>query len=141
MNIEEFKSKGLEHANPILTLNEKNSLLKESLIKYAPEISAEIESASIKKDCSCRGTMIDFLFNQKSDFLEFLYKFLVDNNLFSIYMDIFNKANVFKNYSGKIAKTTLNDWKDFCENVATDNASFRSFSVVKEGDDLFVFFL
>lgn len=43
--------------------------------------------------------------------------------------------------TGKIAKTNMKEWKQFAEEIKTAGLRHNGFSVIKEGDDLLVFFL
>jgi hypothetical protein len=140
MTKQEIKDSNKYQRATLLFLKE-NENFKNEFKKFAPEIEPDIESASINHNCSCESNVIEFIEKKKDEYIDFLYDFIVKNNVFITFLEILNSIVVYKDYSGKIAKTTISEWKDFSDSLFTDHATFRSFSVVKEGDDVFVFFL
>ena len=61
----------------------------------------------------------------------------------AVYLSMIGKSafekTVSATLSGKVLKTTIDKWGLFYEEIKRHN--FKSFSVAKEGEDLFVFFL
>lgn len=115
-----------------------NESFLNAFIKFAPSIESDIRSASINKDCSCRNVVINYVNDHKNDVIDFLLEFSKKNE---IEYDLRTSSYVNPFIGGKVAKTTINDWKDFCNKLNEAGATFKGFSVVKEGDDLYVFFI
>jgi hypothetical protein len=141
MNKEDLKNTEKNYAEAVLTLLQNNTTFKDVFLSFAPDISAEIESASNNNNCSCRNKIISFINENKEQFNDFLYDFLVKNDLFIYFIEILNSIPVYTSYSGRIAKTSISEWHNFSENLRKDNATFSSFSVIKDGEDILVFFL
>jgi hypothetical protein len=140
MTLEEIKNtKKFQEAT--LSFLTKNNIFKDKFINFAPQIRSEIESASQNPSCSCKKKIVDFIDENTDTYLNFLYNFLIDNN--SLYEFILEIQQI-KDYillTGKILKTSISEWEDFSLELEKQNAQFRSFSIVKEGDDILVFFL
>jgi hypothetical protein len=127
------------------------SSLKEEFMKefqiFAPEIETDILTAYLdpNPNCSCRKKISYYINLYQDKCAEFLYNFVTKNNFLDAFNLIVEKSlnapTVFSltDISGKIAKTNIKDWEDFAKK--TKNAQFRGFSVLKEGDDLLIFFL
>lgn len=141
MQKEELKNTDKDYNNAVLLLLQNNNTFKQEFIRFAPSITSELESASINKDCSCKNTVISFVEKNKDNFNDFLYDFLIINDLFITFIEYLNMSPIIKDYSGKIAKTSISEWKKFSEMLANDNARFISFSVLRDNDDLLVLFL
>jgi hypothetical protein len=115
---------------------------KTAFQKLAPDYYADIESASSNPNCSCINKLKLFIKANKDSFATLLLSF-ADN--FSSQEDLYDKVtNKAKNVAqlylgGSVLKTTVSAWKDFFNKIS--KAQYRSFSVVKEGEDLLVFFL
>jgi hypothetical protein len=120
----------------------KESLdFKEKFKNFAPEISIDIENASVNENCSCEIEVISFIDKNTNKYVDFLYDYIVSNEIFSKFMQILDSVVVYNDYTGKVLKTSISDWKNFQESLIKDNASFNGFSVAKDKDDIFVFFL
>jgi hypothetical protein len=141
MKKEDLANTEKDYNQAVLLLLQNNSLFKDEFIKFSPENEADIQSASVNKNCSCRNKIINFINNNKEKFNDFLYDFLIRNDLLISFIEYLNSSPVYKNYSGKVAKTSISEWENFTQNIIKDNASFRNFSVIKDGDDILVFFL
>jgi hypothetical protein len=141
MQKEELKNTEKDYNHAVLLLLQSSVIFKEKFLLFAPEIEADIQSAAINKDCSCKNKVFRFVDENKDRFNDFLYDFLIVNDLFITFIEYLDSTPIYKNYSGKVAKTSISEWMNFTNNLANDNAQFKAFSVVKDGDDLLVFFL
>ena len=141
MQKQELKDNEKDYNNAVLLLLQNNMLFNKEFITFAPSITSEIESASINKDCSCKNTVFTFIENNKDSFNDFLYDFLIKNDVFISFVEYLNSSPIIKDYSGKIAKTSISEWANFSQKLANDNARFISFSILRDNDDLLVFFL
>jgi hypothetical protein len=141
MNKEDLKNTNKDYNQAVLLLLQNSSQFKENFKQFAPNISSEIESASTNANCSCKHAIISFINERKDIFNEFLYNFLVLYDLLKTFKGYLDSLPIYKSLSGKIAKTKMSEWSEFSNNLIKDYAIFKSFSVVKDGDDLLVFFL
>ena len=115
---------------------------KNEFQKIAPEIYADLESAFLNPNCSCITKIKLFVKNNKEQFAEFLLKFVEQYSSAEDLQDkLINRAKNSKQIylGGSVLKTSVSSWKEFFNKI--NGASYRSFSVVKENDDLYVFFL
>lgn len=107
-------------------------------------IENDIESASLNPNCSCAQRIRDYVNLYKNDCVDFLLLDAEETNRQDLIEKI-AKDNEVKpiliDYRGKVAKTTMSEWPKFYETISKENGAFRNFSVVKEGDDVYVFFL
>lgn len=115
-----------------------NEIFLENFIKLAPSIESDIRSASINKDCSCRDVVINYVEDNKNEIVEFLLDF---SKTHKIEYDLKTSSYVNPFIGGKVAKTTIKEWKEFCNKLNEVGVTFKGFSVAKEGDDLYVFFI
>jgi hypothetical protein len=124
-----------------LDLNSMNEKFSEAFIEFNPEMESDIKSAAINKDCTCKNKILDYVRTYNKLCVEFLFNFLEKN--IEVYNDVLNleRKHSPRNIQGKIAKTKMNDWKKFSDNIIESNCTFHSFSILKEGDELLVFFL
>jgi hypothetical protein len=125
---------------------EYGNYFKNRFKEIAPIIAEDIESASTNSQCSCTQKVISYLNLYTTNSLDFLINFINTDNdnltLFNKAKTAIEKSNqTFLNYSGKIAKTSIAEWGNFCNIVNKENGYFRGISVVKDGDDVLVFFL
>jgi hypothetical protein len=141
MQKEELKNTEKDYNHAVILLLQNNTLFKDNFIASFPQIEADIQSASVNKDCSCKNKVFNFIDQNKDEFNDFLYDFLIKNDLFVTFIEYLNSIPIYKDYSGKIAKTSISEWSNFTNNLINDNAQFRSFSLIKDGDDLLVFFI
>lgn len=130
-----------KYAKASIILLRNNQDFKNEFINFAPNITADIQSASENSNCSCEERVMDYIENNLNLYIDFLYDYLVKNDVFVSFVTYLNSIVEYKDYGGKVAKTTISEWKNFYDSLNEDNAVFRSFSVVKENDDVLVFFL
>ena len=140
MKLEEIKQTNKYQEATILFL-ENNNLFKDQFIKFAPQISTEIESAYGNPTCSCHDVIIQFINENSDDFLNFLYTYLIENNKIISFVDILLKIPTYVSLIGKVIKTSISEWENFSKTLKEENSYFNFFSVVKEKDDILVFFL
>lgn len=120
-----------------LKLNFKNEFQK-----FAPEMYADLESAYHNANCTCMTKIKLFAKENKESFVGFLLKFVEKfSNEEDLQDKIENKSKNIKQVylGGTVLKTKISNWKDFSNKIS--GSVYRSFSVVKEGDELLVFFL
>lgn len=125
---------------------EYGDFFKNEFKKIAPIIADDIDSASTNPQCICTQKVISYVTLYTTQALNFLVNFINKESEGSI---LFNKAKTavekenqkYIDYSGKIAKTSISEWGNFCNTVNSEKGFFRGISVVKEGDDILVFFV
>jgi len=106
-----------------------------------PEILADLTTLKTNSNCSCRGKVAKF-FNDKiittPDILEKYYK---DKSAIKQELDAIKARRVDNQIGGKVFKVQLGDepWNQFNRTIA--GKVFRSFSVVREFDYIWVYFL
>jgi hypothetical protein len=123
----------------ILELNVDNSNFQKRLIASFPEIESDIRSSAIKKNCSCTQKVIDYVWSN----LEKTVSILLDcYNEGIVNFDLVQIEQKYKKeeISGKVAKTSIKEWPNFLENLKKGNYEYSSFHLVKENDDVYVFF-
>jgi hypothetical protein len=103
------------------------------------DIYADIESLYLNPNCSCANKIKKYVIENKSKVVDTIFDFFKSdtiqvNNLIKKY-----ENTQLKTLSGKVLKTKFSEWKSFYLEI--NNYQFKSFSVVKEGEDLYVFFL
>lgn len=114
----------------------------------AEMMQTDIESASLDSNCSCTNRIKNFINVKKEYWANFLLNYAQETNRQTIIEAIgaemekvFDASTIGIDYRGKVAKTTLNEWPLFYKTLQSERGIYRSFSVVKEGDDIYVFFL
>jgi hypothetical protein len=113
---------------------------KKEYIKFVPELEADIVSASINDNCSCKDRIRSYVDGNKKEHIDFILNYELNNNI-SFDLTKIQKKNTYVNFSGRVAKTKLEDWEEFALAIKEENAVYSNFSIVKEGDDILVFFL
>jgi hypothetical protein len=113
---------------------------KKEFIKFVPNLEADIISASINDNCSCKGRIREYIGENKKECLDFILNYESNNNV-SFDLKIVKVKNTYTNFSGRVARTKLEEWGGFALAVKEQNAVYSNFSIVKEGDDILVFFL
>ena len=124
---------------------------------FMPDIENEILTFSIDQNCTCKEKIKAYILVYKNEVVDFIISFAEKNTLTEYVVSALDKLRpdyekesleiVTEDFAaapsviGKIAKTTVKDWKDFAEEVRLLKYRYNGFSVVKEGDDLLVFFL
>jgi hypothetical protein len=107
----------------------------------APEIYADIESASTNPNCSCRGKVEYYVNNNREKSAVFLNDFLRDNKYNIVLEEIENRYR-FAIYHGKVEKVKISEWQEFSDGLAQKRAAYRAFSVSPiDSEYVNVFFL
>jgi gas vesicle protein len=109
-----------------------------------PYLYADIESASTNPNCSCRNRIKDYVQQNKQDVSSVIFRFFESKETefadITSYITEFEKKIIkVVDLRGKVLKTSISQWKEFSE--AIKQSTFKSFSVVKEEENLLVFFL
>ena len=123
---------------------QKNEKFKIEFIKFAPSIESDITSLSVNVNCSCKSIVANYIDKNYQECLTFFKRFFEKDNDIKFLNKIIEKIEnerLSKYIGGKIAKTSISDWKEFSDKILSSESEFRGFSVVKEGEDIFVFFL
>lgn len=114
---------------------------KSSFQAIAPEIYADIESASTNPNCSCRGKVEHYVNINRDKSTTFLNKFLHDNNFRIDISEIENRYR-FEIYHGKVERVKISEWKEFSDRLVYERAAYRAFSVANvDSEYVNVFFL
>ena len=122
----------------LLTFNPE---FKTNFQALAPEIYADIESASTNPNCSCRIKVENYVNSNIDKTTAFLNKFLQDNNFRIDLNDIDNRYR-FAIYHGRVETVKIYEWKEFSDSLEQQRAAYRAFSVCKIDDEYVnVFFL
>lgn len=117
------------------------STFKDEFKTFAPSIESDIESSSLYSNCSCNNTIKNFVRANRDACINFLCDYLKERPHIHLDLEMINEKYTPNIISGRIAKTSIKEWSDFCKKMKESNASYTSFSVFKDGDDLLVFFL
>jgi hypothetical protein len=122
----------------LLTLNQD---FKASFQSLAPEIYADIESASTNPNCSCRGKVENYVNSNREKCAKFLNESSTEIKSFINLHDIENKYG-FVIYGGKVERVKVTEWSDFSQKLNNDRAAYRQFSLLRVDDEYVdVFFL
>lgn len=122
----------------LLTLNQD---FKTSFQTLAPEIYADIESASTNPNCSCRGKVENYVNSNREKCGKFLNESSPEIKALINLHDIENKYRVTM-YSGKVERVRVSEWNNFSQKLNNDRAAYRQFSVLKVDDEhVDVFFI
>ena len=124
----------------VLSLIPINSSFKDVLKAGAVEIAADIESASLNPNCTCRNKVLKYVEANAPAIGTLLFTFASANNILVDIENLF-KAAPEQSVSGKVAKTTIKDWPTFTNNIKQSNLTFNHMSTSIVGDDVYVFFL
>jgi hypothetical protein len=124
----------------ILDYNTNYKSFNKDLIEIRREIESDLVSAATIPNCSCSRKVKEDIFNHLDIYIECFLNFLEKEKIF-FDLDQYDNSRVQNSFSGKIAKTTISEWKSFCEEVNAVGANYKNFSVVKENEDIYVFFL
>jgi hypothetical protein len=128
----------------IIELNVREPDFKEELKQAAPSIIADIESAAVNANCSCRGRVEQYIGEHTEVIGTLLHQYAITNNKLDDVMSLFSEIverQRLANISGRVAKTTVKDWAKFAENINKSNLEFRGFSASVVGEEVYVFFL
>ena len=118
-----------------------NQQFKTAFQAVAPEIYADIESASTNPNCSCRSKVENYVNTNRQKALDFLNNFIENTGLEVNLQSITQKYTV-KSYAGVVEKVKISEWQTFQNRLTQERANFRSFSTSKIDDEYVnVFFL
>lgn len=106
-----------------------------------PEILADLTTLKTNPNCSCRGKVAKYFHDKLGSNPNILDKYYKDKSAIIKELDIIKAKRLENVIGGKIYKVALGDeaWKEF--NKIITGKVFRSFSVVREYDYLWVYFL
>ena len=141
MTQEEIKNSN-KLSSVILHLITTDLVFKDYFKTSIPLIAADIESASMNPNCSCRNKIIKYVTSNTDSISLLLYEYVKKNNLQSTVESIFETVTAIQvNASGRVAKTTIKDWPEFAKSVYAANLSFNYMSTSIVNDEVYVFFL
>jgi len=122
----------------LLSLNQN---FKASFQSLAPEIYADIESASTNPNCSCRGKVENYVNSNREKCAKFLNESSTEIKSLINLHDIENKYG-FVIYGGKVERVKVTEWNNFSQKLNNDRAAYRQFSLLRVDDEYVdVFFL
>ena len=143
MNIEELTT--YQHITELpvklLTDSDHKQPFKNAFQAVAADVYADIESLTLNgANCSCAKKVREYTANNKQKVAETIYNYFQSQNkslddFIQNFQTLINPASL----SGKILKTTIAKWQEFSTEI--NKYTFRSFTVTKEGEDLYVYFL
>jgi len=118
-----------------------NQQFKTAFQAVAPEIYADIESASTNPNCSCRSKVENYVNTNRQKSLDFLNNFIENTGLEVNLQSITQKYTV-KSYAGVVEKVKISEWQNFQNRLTQERANFRTFSTSRIDDEYVnVFFL
>lgn len=122
----------------LLTVNQN---FKVSFQSLAPEIYADIESASTNPNCSCRGKVENYVNSNREKCGKFLNESSSEIKSLINLQEIENRYT-FVIYNGKVERVKVSEWSNFAQKLNTDKAAYRQFSVLRVDDEYVdVFFI
>ena len=106
-----------------------------------PEILADLTTLKTNPNCSCRGKVGKYFNDKIITEPTLLDKYYKDKNAIAIEIENIKARRLEQIISGKIFKVALGEeaWKEFNKQIT--GKVFRSFSIVREFDYLWVYFL
>lgn len=106
-----------------------------------PEILADLTTLKTNPNCSCRGKVGKFFSDKVATNPNILDKYYKDKAAIAQELEAIKLKRVNNAINGKIFKVQLGDeaWSNF--NKSISGKTFRSFSVVREFDYIWVYFL
>jgi hypothetical protein len=123
----------------LLQNTEYNIKFKNYLQSNYPDIYADIESLTFNKNCSCFSKVHSYIKEKEKNVSETVNSFFKNNDL-NIETALENyKQSLPVDLSGKILKTSNSKWGEFVKDIKKHD--FRSFSIYKEGDEIYVYFI
>ena len=131
-----------------LGLITKFSDYKNLLQATFPDMYADFESAASNPNCSCRGRVEAYLFNNRDKAVSITNDFLQDKDSDARVLDVVNVdyfAQAPKAYAGKMFEipNTSESFSAFYKSLLEDKASYRHMSTAVAGeraDRLFIYF-
>ena len=132
----------LEHVPIFLLIDEKLKIdFKDYFQQRIPELYADIESLIINgPTCSCASKIKTYVLENSLQISELVLDFFATRNLdLNQYLSEIHLQEEPESLSGKVLKTTTENWATFAEEIS--NYTFNSFSVIEKDSELFVYFL
>jgi hypothetical protein len=123
-----------------IELNKDGSNFQKEFIKFAPSIEADIKSSAINEECSCTVKVKNYIRDHKNECISFLRNMVESSIITDIDFETLNKKYRVLIVGGKVAKTSIKDWPEFINNLEESNATYKAMHVIKENDDVYVFF-
>lgn len=124
-----------------LELISSNVSFKNEFQAVAPQIYADIESASKNPNCSCRSKIEAYVRENKDQSVDFLNGFISRNNI-TIDRESIEQKYKINTISGEIREIKIKEWKEFSNKLMQERYIFRSFSVLPiDSETVKVFFL
>lgn len=119
----------------------KDETLFAELKAEFPEILADLTTLKTNSNCSCRGKVGKFFFDKVSTNPNLLDKYYKDKEAIVKEIEAIKLRRVNNAINGKVFKVQLGDeaWANFNKTIV--GKTFRSFSVVREFDYMWVYFL
>jgi len=118
-----------------------NQQFKTAFQAIAPEIYADIESASTNPNCSCRTKIENYVNTNRQKALDFLNNF-IENTGIEVDLQSITQKYTVKSYSGVVEKVKISEWQTFQNRLVKERANYRAFSTSKIDDEYVnVFFL
>lgn len=131
-----------EHLSKIfLELLSKNNEFKVAFQALAPDIYADIESASTNSNCSCRGRVENYVNSNREKCATF-YNQLSEEIKSLVNLQEIEEQYRFTDYSGLVKRVKTSEWHSFVETMNAEKAIYRQFSILKVDDEkVDVFFI
>jgi hypothetical protein len=118
-----------------------NQQFKTAFQAVAPEIYADIESASTNPNCSCRSKVENYVNTNRQKSLDFLNNF-IENTGLEVDLQTITQKYTVRSYAGVVERVKISEWRTFQNRLNQERANFRSFSTSKIDDEYVnVFFL
>jgi hypothetical protein len=118
-----------------------DSNFKTAFQAIAPEIYADIESASTNPNCSCRNKIEHVINNNRQKFFDFLLNLPYELQT-KINIDAINSKYTHMMYAGSVKRVKISEWDSFYRKLVDERAAYRSFSVLRNDEETVdVFFL
>jgi hypothetical protein len=124
----------------IFEFNVIDSEFQKRLIAFNPDLESDIKSSAITENCSCKNTVLNFFNNNKDIVSEFFIKCISENIVDVEKAEILYRKYSDRNISGRVAKTSIKEWPSFVKNLKNSEKRYSFYSLIKEGDDILVFF-
>lgn len=122
----------------IIHLNANDNLFHLEFLKKFKEIESDIKSSARNLNCSCVDRVKDYVDNHRKKIAVFLFEYVEKYDIKKD-LDKIEKFFEIEYIGGKVAVTSINEWKNFTSSLA--KKEFRAFSVAKDGNDIYVFFV
>jgi hypothetical protein len=113
---------------------------KPDLEKFLPDLKFEIDSFTKDNNCTCKNKIVNFVNNNRESCTVFLNSFLKETKT-EINLAKITSMFEFPDLSGTVHRTSEEEWSNFVSDLKNRKARFTSFSVVKDGESLVVYFI